>query len=248
MSENSPFSFTLIYVMKKRKLCGITFTGLDEYTDLVRAKQIAESSHVPVEYGILLSKKWAENGTRYLNPNLFLTLLGQDFRLAAHFCGSIAREAVTKGNWESGMSLVGEKFNELFQRVQLNISGYGLQKIDLGRIPVKEVIIQQKGANDCDAFLSVLSDPRVTVLLDPSGGQGIAATDEPLNLPVKVGYAGGFSPENVIQRILVLEQSPVVGQFWIDMESGVRTDDKFDLDKVEDVVKLINKYDEEDRI
>ena len=29
-----------------------------------------------------------------------------------------------------------------------------------------------------------------------------------------------------------------MGEFWIDMESGVRTEDWFDIDKVEKVLKL----------
>jgi hypothetical protein len=37
-----------------------------------------------------------------------------------------------------------------------------------------------------------------------------------------------------------------VGDFWIDMESGVRTDDWFDIDKVRRVLEIcepiINKY------
>ena len=83
----------------------------------------------------------------------------------------------------------------------------------------------------------------VSVLLDASGGQGI---DTPIKVlpnagnPFKVGYAGGFNPENVADKLRYLLTNDEVGDFWIDMESGVRTDDWFDLDKVRRVLAICN--------
>jgi phosphoribosylanthranilate isomerase len=75
------------------------------------------------------------------------------------------------------------------------------------------------------------------------GGLGI---DTPISAPayaskVHLGFAGGINPDNVIDKMDEITSLPV-GRFWIDMESGVRTDDRFDLDKVEDVCKKV--YDE----
>lgn len=54
----------------------------------------------------------------------------------------------------------------------------------------------------------------------------------------KVGYAGGFNPDNVAEKLSFLMENSQVGDFWIDMESGVRTDDWFDTDKVRRVLRI----------
>ena len=53
--------------------------------------------------------------------------------------------------------------------------------------------------------------------------------------------AGGFNPENVADKLRYLLTNDEVGDFWIDMESGVRTDDWFDLDKVRRVLAICNE-------
>ena len=54
----------------------------------------------------------------------------------------------------------------------------------------------------------------------------------------KIGYAGGISPDNVADKLTYLFENVRDGEFWIDMESGVRTDDWFDLDKVRRVLEI----------
>ena len=81
-------------------------------------------------------------------------------------------------------------------------------------------------------------DKHITALLDASGGEGINTPLEPLNLPHKIGYAGGFNADNVADKLTFLLTSERVGDFWIDMESGVRTDDWFDLNKVVKVLEI----------
>ena len=55
------------------------------------------------------------------------------------------------------------------------------------------------------------------------------------------GYAGGLSAENVekvIEDLLIVNNS----DFWIDMESSVRTNDRFDTKKCEEVLKICKKF------
>ena len=89
-------------------------------------------------------------------------------------------------------------------------------------------------------------DDHITTLLDASGGRGVDTGIEVLKLPHKIGYAGGITPENVEEKLTFLMESDDVDSFWIDMETGVRTDDWFDLDKVENVLKtcteVIERY------
>lgn len=72
---------------------------------------------------------------------------------------------------------------------------------------------------------------RASVLWDPSGGTGVRGRLD----VVADGYAGGISPDNVGE---VLEELAAAGRrCWIDMESGVRTGDAFDLRKVRAVLE-----------
>jgi phosphoribosylanthranilate isomerase len=79
-------------------------------------------------------------------------------------------------------------------------------------------------------------DDSIDYLFDTSGGRG----EIPLAVPGHnkarlVGFAGGITPENVLRWI----GSVNAQNYWIDMESGVRTDDWLDLDKCEAVCRAI---------
>lgn len=88
------------------------------------------------------------------------------------------------------------------------------------------------------------SDGNVSWLFDRSGGEGVSATRYPApaypanqQRAGEYGYAGGINPENVAS---VLERIPnYTRDYWIDMESGVRTDDQFDLAKCRAVCEAV---------
>lgn len=108
-----------------------------------------------------------------------------------------------------------------------------------------EIILQQRSVEDCDLYLKSNMNKRVTMLLDASGGEGVD-TSLVAFAGRKVGYAGGINADNVGDKLTFLMENEQVGDFWIDMESGVRTDDWFDLDKVRKVLEIcepiVNKY------
>jgi len=97
---------------------------------------------------------------------------------------------------------------------------------------LNEVIIQQNSVNEVDLWKSAMPNKKITILLDASGGQGIDTPVVALDTPYKAGYAGGISFDNIKEKVDFLESSPIVRNYWIDMESSVRTDDKFDIAKV----------------
>ena len=70
-----------------------------------------------------------------------------------------------------------------------------------------------------------------------SGGEGIE-THVIAFAGKKIGYAGGINANNVAEKLTFLMENDQVGDFWIDMESGVRTDDWFDIDKVVKVLEI----------
>lgn len=223
------------------ELTHITFTGVDDETDFNRLVSI-QQRYPKVEFGVLVSRKWKENGQRYLPPFKARELRGLGLRLSAHLCGSIARDVLHMG----GFSNTGDfsEIIDIFSRVQLNVSNYDeLESLNPYFLPghFQEIIIQQACCHETFMLCRIASGEYVSILLDESGGKGI---DTPINMPlylhnVHVGFAGGINPDNVVAKVRKITSLPQVGRFWIDMESGVRTNDRFDLDKVEQVCELV---------
>jgi hypothetical protein len=249
-----------------QKLKHITFTGVDGKTDLGRMYEIQQKYPI-VEWGVLVAKNWRENGNRYFNPSYLSALDGTGLKLSAHMCGSIARAAVQGDfnpffDWSRG-------YCHMFNRCQLNIStskenpAIFKYERDISDY-FDEVILQQKSVRDCELYvksklyridearkdgitslIGAVAFDRITMLLDASGGLGIDTPIEVYPTIDKVGYAGGMNADNVAEKLEYLLTNENVGDFWIDMETGVRTEDWFDLDKVEKVLEacqeVINK-------
>ena len=231
------------------RLKHITFTGIDAKTDIKSLQEIQKEYPI-AEFGVLTSYHWYENGNRY--PDLremkpWLKYHG--LNLALHLCGSAAHDAAC-GSYDDIHFLTYGMY-PYFQRIQLNIANRSdnpkqVAAADYGQ----EIIVQQRDIESLTLFNDTLEKWKpylgdVSVLLDASGGQGI---DMPIKVlpnagkPFKVGYTGGFNPENVSDKLHYLLTNDEVGDFWIDMESGVRTeDDWFDLDKVRRVLAICNE-------
>ncbi len=232
------------------RLKHITFTGIDAKTDIQDLIDIQREFPI-VEFGVLTSYHWFENGNRYLNPAFLSNLYAGngELNLSLHVCGSMAHDAAD-GYWNH---IEHYMFNTLglFKRVQLNVANRTDNPYRLASTPNKhtEVIIQQKGVHDIEMFERSMW-MNVSVLLDASGGQGIVAPIEVLpnaGKQFKVGYAGGINSSNVADKLAYLLQNDQVGDFWIDMESGVRTPnwfgdgDWFDTDMVRSVLDVCSK-------
>ena len=219
------------------KLKQITFTGLDEHTDVEVLKSIQKEFPI-VEFGVLMSAHWKTNGNRYPSPEVISRFVDQGLNLSAHLCGSIAKAAFT-----GDFSKVIEKYpiftHPDFKRSQLNVAPYEDIFTTAGICePIgKEIIIQQKSPTllysaAFNKFSFLNPDLNVTMLVDPSGGKGIDEGLDVIATSCKTGYAGGINVDNVEEKLKVLMSLETVENFWIDMESGVRTDDWFDTEKV----------------
>ena len=225
------------------KLKHITFTGLDEKTNVEELKQIQKEYPI-VEFGVLMSAHWKTNGNRYPDPEIITRFTDQGLNLSAHLCGSIAKAA-----FAGDFSKVIEKYpiftHPDFKRTQLNVAPYENifeTAIELPDPIEKEIIIQQRSPSikDSHAFIRFeLKNPGsdVTMLVDPSGGRGVDEGLDIIATEYKTGYAGGININNVEDKLRFLMEMETVGDFWIDMESGVRTDDWFDINKVKLVLE-----------
>ena len=227
-----------------KKLKNITFTGIDGRTDLGALWEIQQEFPM-VEWGVLVAKNWRENGNRYFNPTFLDALRDRGLNLSCHLCGSIARAAIN-GDWEPFRYWARGNW-DIFTRCQINIATNQenpdcfTPSDDITLFD--EVILQQRGADKCQLFLNTYEkepNDHITTLLDASGGEGINTPIVPLNMMHKIGYAGGINEDNVADKLRFLLNSNKVHDFWIDMESGVRTDDWFDVDKVHRILNICN--------
>lgn len=137
-----------------------------------------------------------------------------------------------------------------FQRIQLNLKFGNIEgrydPLDLvNRVketPEKEFIIQY--SKDKHGLLPLFRDVKNhAVLYDDSAGRGISpdSWDAPLEGHF-CGYAGGMNPDNVGHNLEIISKVAEGYVTWIDMETGVRTNDCFDLSKVERVLEIVEKW------
>lgn len=221
----------------------VTITGADDAVD--PAELVALSRDFPfVEWGILFSL--SRMGTPRYPAGAWLALLSlaaedaQGMRLAAHACGEWSR-SVQQGHDRFGVW-------SSFRRVQLNGWNPTGRPESLPRIDA-EYILQARDERMLALAVQTASEltrlgQRASVLYDFSGGTGAAPFRWP-SAPygAQVGYAGGIGPDNVEQVIADIQAERLTDSrpFWIDMESGVRTDDRFDLGKVRAVLERVAK-------
>jgi|SRR5690606_2543935 len=209
----------------------VTITGADDNTD---PNQLIElSKRFPfVEWGILHSYK-RKGTSRYPSDPWIVRLMqskSAETHLAIHACGLFAKEIMN-----------GQCFPWGFARIQIN--GFDVKKISYLNPWGGEYILQcgdmEKVQRVAD-FAAQHPDFLFSVLFDVSGGMGLMPSSWPRPLPgVRMGYAGGIGPSNVRD---VLRDIGPVEPTWIDMESGVRTDDQFDLEKVEEVLRQVAEF------
>lgn len=230
----------------------VTVTGIDCYTNRDNLCTL-QDKYPFVEWGVLLSQNKAGKENRYPSLDWIADLKQYDLRLSGHLCGRWARNIA-----HGGAEFVTEHPNlvKLFKRIQLNISNI-LNDLDApyvrnGIVAIKgpKVIVQLGRHNNWQPLLAPIIDS-IDLLYDYSGGRGILPGDWPRPAMVydgkeqllgNCGYAGGLRPDNIENQIELI-QKVVEGQsIWIDAESGVRTDDVFDLAKVANFLDAAQPY------
>lgn len=85
--------------------------------------------------------------------------------------------------------------------------------------------------------------PNHALLFDDSAGRGVSPDHWPAPVPGHFcGYAGGLKPENLEHHIDLIDQAVGDDITWIDMETGIRTDDRYDLAKCRRVLEIAAQY------
>jgi len=211
----------------------ITFTGIDENTDPISLLKINADYPNLAEFGVLFSPKLQGIGNRYPELEIIEEIvapLSETLSFSAHLCGEYATRVLS--NETPNLPF------ELFERVQINTRNtFDAQKLlNFSKIiDNKPVIIQ---CRDEQTFPDNLSSNKLLWLYDKSGGRGTRITAWPSVYKdnVMVGFAGGITPENVSE---ILNEIDCPIPYWIDMETGIRTNDWFDIFKVREVLTVV---------
>ena len=217
----------------------VTFTGIDDKTDISRVKEL--SMQYPIEWGILFGGS-LKSRQRYPDFDTIRHALETtpEVRFSAHLCGFYAKRALTYGI-DAEAILPFDITKHEFSRIQINHKKYFMRSLLRFKDMVGKPIIMQARGKEFPPPLEPINEsplfPAVYRLHDLSGGNGKVPSHRPVQragMPI-VGYAGGIGPHNVIEVLSEIEAY----NFWIDMESNIRTDDWLDLDKCEAVCKAI---------
>lgn len=233
----------------------VTITGADD--SIVPAQlQILSHQYPFVEWGILCSassmdsprfpsREWLDTLTHFQQS---LRTTGQAMNLSCHLCGRYVRELL-RGYKFPIRELTSETWG-IFNRVQLNthglphiFHGYAFERLG-AYYPEKQFIFQYDNANT-DLFQCLIDthDFNYAALFDLSHGAGVLPSQWPdLLSGVPCGYAGGLSPENLKAQIERIEQKAGDVEIWIDAETHVRTNERFDLDKVRAFLEIAKPY------
>ena len=219
----------------------VSFIGIDKKTDIDRLLRIAEK-YPDVEFGFLCSASMTntDQNNRYPKLVLLQKLKNKKINLSLHVCGKLARTVCQTGNFEEVKKFVGSYF-DMFDRIQLNVVGSRFKTLITDTCG-KQIVIQTnlsepKSKATYEAFREANID-NIVFLSDNSGGKGLEVDFDYFEGLDYQGFDGGLKPENILDR---KEEIDILWEkdYWLDMESGVRTDDWFDLDKVEDICKKV---------
>lgn len=220
----------------------VSLTGADDRTALDELLGLT-AKHPFVEWAVLYTPRSLgapRNPGQTWREAFFAELAPQS---AVHLCGALAFEQLLSDELPLDVLKA--------PRMQLNINARRKdfddeQVLAVYRkaLDVSESIILQYHSDSAtliEAFLASLADadrPRVHVLVDASRGTGTVPDAWPWPASLEnayLGFAGGLGPSNSKTVAQVLQQFN--RPFWIDMESGIRTENQFDIEKVKAVLE-----------
>ena len=229
-------------------LTKLTITGADDDTNLEDMMEISWY-HRFVEWGILFGKDEKLGTPRYPSMKWITELLTDveeewgEIQIAAHLCHPWPqRLANNQLTWKEIALL------DQFNRIQINKSYQNTNRDEILNLfrassnTLKPIIFQNNGTLPVELLIGNIISP--FVLFDCSGGKGIEIRKypDPIVEGAMCGYAGGIGPDNIEKVIKEINEKYPKLNFWLDMETNVRTDEKLDFAKVEQVLEIVNEY------
>lgn len=229
------------------RLKAVTFTGIDDRTNLRAVEELSREFPF-VEWGILLSVSKTGCDNRYPDLGTLYKISKMDVNKSVHLCGTLARDAAggELRPFEYATRMMGS-----VNRVQVNLGNAldshksAYRNFERASQMFHIFVIMQ-----CPSFFTPTVQKAapgayasgVQFFHDASGGRGISGEfDTPPNTDF-VGFAGGITPENVVQKLEQIAALNCPNPYWIDIETGVRTGDYLDLGKVESILRAVKPF------
>jgi len=229
-----------------KNLSLISFVGIDIHTPYENLFIGFNDPNIKCEFGVLYSE--SRKNTRYPDYDFCKKYLswGLDNNVATslHLCGD---DAINKFLNQDNKIM---DLCKLAGRTQLNIkiqnfTDYNVLADTILKVGLNNelTLILQKNATKFkfnEILLSKLSPQAANIHLlnDSSGGFGreISVVDKP-HSDYFTGYAGGINPDNVLRIVSLIDDVNSDNyQYYIDMESGVRTNNLFSIEKCQDIL------------
>ncbi len=222
----------------------VTITGAD---DKVSAEELLQlQNEFPfVEWGILFSTS-KEGSQRYPKLQKVMDFIAQELNLSAHLCGKWSRDILEKSDF-------GFLESDWFSRIQLNYN-FSTEKANLFELIYfaeknlqNDIILQYNRNNKkaMDSILGLTLPKNIHFLYDDSGGHGTAISGIAEPFKNYTGYAGGINIdniENICQSIKSGFKDQDLTDVWIDLESGARIDNEFNIPLVRQLLEKASKF------
>lgn len=224
----------------------VTFTGIDDKTDLSVLKELADK-YDWVEFGVLISLNNTNTETvnRFPSWQTIDKAIELGLPLSCHIWGSLARNYIKTGDFTDIKAFLGENRIKAFRRFQFNINGFYDYKVFKIEDNI-EIIIQVNGAESWRYYqeMLLLNGDRVSMLSDKSGGRGkIDTFDFIADYDEYIGFAGGINKSNIMYILGYIDgRNEKKLPYWVDMESSLRQDDWFSVDIVKEICNEIEAF------
>lgn len=232
----------------------ISLSGADDKVPVSGLLELcARYPGVSLELGVLYFPE-KEGSTRYPRAawRQELVQAGLPCAISAHLCGQQVFRDILEDSLECHQDLL------RYNRLQLNINARGqvFTEQEVFRIydhliaHGRRLILQYHAASaqTIERYLANRgfgAREACDVLFDGSKGTGTFPETWPTPLTIRdtvlrCGYAGGIGPQTIGPAwSSICAAAAGHGQFWVDMESGIRTNNEFDLDKVHSVLDTV---------
>ncbi len=237
-------------------LTHISITGADDNTSITQLVELNKKFPY-AEWGILYfpEKEGAKRNPTQTWRKEFLAQIPKD-KTAIHLCGEDVFNQILASDFDSSeLKIELSKFG----RIQLNINARKLKNLftdeQIATIYEKLLandlhIIAQYNHISENAIKKFITNNKVDynyfdILLDSSLGKGVSpetwSVPEGLGNEVTLGFAGGLNPENIYGNYQKI--NPITkNKYWLDLESGARTDNEFDLVKAESILSQFKHH------
>ncbi len=174
-----------------------------------------------------------------------------EMQFSAHLCGGYTKELLNNGSITSWLTDCRDiEPIYFFGRYQYNFNALRhtiCKEFNEHLSRMSRPVILQLNKNNkflCQEILTNCGhNKNIQFLHDASGGLGISPQE--WGSPTEnhlTGYAGGLTPENLEEQLLKINEVAGEAEIWIDTETGVRTNNELDMDKVFSFLKTAEKY------